>query len=204
MRMKLSLIPILILISSCACVDERVDLDADKAVVYDIQQSGDLLLAKAFKAGNLPQEYQLSWKKDSIEVLSFVGLYIPQTLDTISLYQKSKQENDRVATIYRQAVQSRGNIIKTYNASANEAIVGCFQQHPQADIYRRFDLDNTLVEYDADGNMVSALVRIHRFNRNMVTDEHFVISKIYTGKLIDNIERDLKDFNFSANLVASN
>ncbi len=71
--------------------------------------------------------------------------------------------NDEVAQNYIQAVKKRGNGYIVYNGNGNEKILkalvgGSLKKNTKFEIFM-YDSDFALVEYDKEGNKVSALVR---------------------------------------------
>ena len=181
------------LVSACACQEEvnTVSLLESKPG-QSVQAVSDQALASAFQSMPFSgDQYAVNWYANSIEITTFRGLFIPGMIDTVADYKKTDSSQDIIAKQFIAIAKKRGQTIKIYDAKANKAIVGCVRQRPAENTTLRSDIDPTLVAYDEKGNMVAALVRIHRFNQHMVTKNHFVVSKIYLGSLARDIELQL-------------
>lgn len=181
-------------ISGCDCVEDGASVSLlEFKPGQSLASVMDSHLARVYHQAPFldDREYAIRWFPNSIEITTFRGLNIPEINNTMALYKDKDSSRDTIAKAYVKAAKSRGHEVKLYDASANQAIVGCVKQRLSSRTYIRADIDPTLIEYDAKGKMVSALVRIHRLDRNMVTQSHFVVSKIYLGSLAKSIEAQL-------------
>lgn len=179
---------------ACGCSDDVVRLpeQTQRAAGLNPRVLQDPAFAKAFsKSPFLNQEqFSLNWYPNTLEIKTYLGLYIPESNDTIAAYKKlGHAPSDAISRRFIRVAKNRGDVVKAYNAQANQAIVGCVKSASRGEA--RADMDSTLVAYDKEGRMTAVLVRVHEFEDHMVTKNHYIVSKIYVGSILDNIERQI-------------
>ena len=117
------------------------------------------------KQGALPSKERLKTSASDYEMLAF-----ERTISNVSNGQgyainryKSRYRSgrDELARLYTRTAKSRGNIVKLYHSSVNERIVGIIMNTSSSTVA---NLDPALIEFDKNGNIVSVLIRRHKFS----------------------------------------
>ena len=172
---KLILFSILLIFSSCSSIQEfiaRSNINRYNAVEDKYLVDKFYILSPDGSKEDIPKYLKKEgWKyvrlyKDGMLCLRKRDTYEPATelFNEYLKYYVSTSLTDRVAKTYIRAVKGRGNRIKVYKFGMTSYMARILPNpfDPGYKFERPIlDMDNVLIEYDKNGNVVSALVRYH-------------------------------------------
>jgi len=160
-----------------------------------IAKSADKQMASTFlKKGILPKKEKLyDWSpSDIIQTRRALQTVTSDISDAIRSYNsKYDSSTDTIARLFIKTARARGNKVKLYKNSVNNAIAPFVPAGSYANIsIKKFNLDPAFIEFDKSGRVVSILVRRHYFpsinNRGLYS--HDRDSLILLGKFAKKIE----------------
>jgi len=161
--------------------EQMIASSADKQMMSTFIKN-DSKLKKEYLSKN---RYNINLR-NNIETVPFsLGRHIG------SYSSKYDASRDTIARLYIKTAKARGNKVKLYKTSVNNAIARLAPQGSYADIsLKRYDLDPALLEFDKQGRIKSALVRRHYFPylHNKSARAHDRDSIVLIGETIKQIE----------------
>lgn len=161
-----------------------------------VTQSVDKKMTSALtKPGALPSKERLNTSASDYEMLAF-----ERTISNVSNGQRYainryqsryRSERDEIARLYTRTAKSRGNIVKLYHSSINERIVRIIMNNSSS---TAANLDSALIEFDKNGNIVSVLIRRHKFSplHKPSLVMHDRASIVLLGKMAKDVQYSLR------------
>lgn len=99
-------------------------------------------------------------------------------------YQKSATIDsaaDEIAAKYTEAAKARGNTVKLFKAPVNDSIYKLFRELEDTPktLVTLTDRDPALIEFNPEGRLISALIRVSKAAPNLATIRRHYFSRIY-------------------------